>query len=52
LLKVGTLGVLERSAAEGWIDFEKHIASLRATNFRIDDRLIEEARERLKARRR
>jgi predicted nucleic acid-binding protein len=49
LLKVGTLGVLERSAAGGWIDFEEYIARLRATNFRIDEQLVAEARERLRA---
>lgn len=51
LLKVGTLSVLEQSAAGGWIDFEEHIARLRATNFRLDDPLVAEARDRLRAKR-
>ncbi len=51
LLTVGTLAVLERSAAQGWIDFGEHIRRLRTTTFRIHEQLIEEASERLKAKR-
>jgi predicted nucleic acid-binding protein len=47
LLKIGTLSVLERLAAGGWIDFDERIARLRATNFRLDDKLVTDARERL-----
>jgi predicted nucleic acid-binding protein len=33
LLTLGTLAVLEQSAARGWIDFDEHIARLRNTKF-------------------
>lgn len=51
LLTVGTLAVLEQSAACGWIDFGEHIRRLRATTFRFHEQLVAEASERLKARR-
>jgi len=49
LLKLGTLAVLEQSAARGWINFEEHIARLRITNFRLQEQIVAGARERLKA---
>jgi predicted nucleic acid-binding protein len=40
---VGTLGVLERAAEWGLIDLPAALAHLQATNFYVDDALIEEA---------
>jgi predicted nucleic acid-binding protein len=49
LIALGTLAVLEQSAARGWIDFEQHIARLPDTNFRLQEQLVAGARERLRA---
>jgi len=50
-LVAGTLAVIERFAGHSWIEFEEAIARLRATTFRFSERLIVDARERLKAKR-
>jgi predicted nucleic acid-binding protein len=50
-LVAGTLAIIERFAGRDWIEFEDAIARLRATTFRFNERLIVEARERLKAKR-
>ena len=44
---IGLLGVLELCASRRWIEFDEHIARLRATNFRLHERLINEARARI-----
>jgi predicted nucleic acid-binding protein len=40
---IGTLGVLERAAERGLLDLPSALTRLRATNFFVDDALIEEA---------
>jgi predicted nucleic acid-binding protein len=40
---IGTLGVLERAAARGLLDLPSALTRLRATNFFVDDALIQEA---------
>jgi predicted nucleic acid-binding protein len=40
---IGTLGVLERAAERGLLDLPSALARLRATNFFVDDALIQEA---------
>jgi len=47
LLLIGTIALLERFAREGWIDFDRTIAQLRAAKFRVNERLITEAKKRL-----
>jgi len=46
----GLLAVLETLALKGQIDFDEYIIRLRSTNFRLHDRLIRDARERLQKR--
>jgi predicted nucleic acid-binding protein len=46
----GTLALIERFAEKKWVDFEDVIVRLRLTTFRYSERLIEEIRERLRAR--
>jgi len=46
----GTLALIERFSAQGWVDFENVIEHLRLTTFRFDERLIVAIRERLRAR--
>ena len=48
---IGLLGILELCASRGWINFDDLILRLRATTFRLHERLIEEARERLRSNR-
>jgi predicted nucleic acid-binding protein len=50
LKPIGLLAVLETLASNGQIDFDEYIIRLRATNFRLHDRLIREARQRLQTR--
>jgi predicted nucleic acid-binding protein len=50
LQPIGLLAVLEFSAANGWIDFEDHIARLRSSTFRLNERLLTSIRERLDSR--
>lgn len=45
----GTLGILEAGSRRGWIDFDECVQRLRATNCRVHERLIAEARLRIKA---
>jgi len=40
---IGTLGVLERAAERGLLDLPPALARLQATNFFVDDALIQEA---------
>jgi predicted nucleic acid-binding protein len=40
----GLLGVLAVASREGLLDFESMIEQLRSTNFRMSERLIEQAR--------
>jgi predicted nucleic acid-binding protein len=47
---IGLLGVLEHCAARGWIDFDEHLARLRATSFRVQESLIQRIKSRLAAR--
>jgi len=47
LLLIGTIALLERFAREGWIDFDQTIAHLRAAKFRLNERLVTEAKKRL-----
>lgn len=46
---IGTLALVERFSRERWIDFEGSISKLRGAGFRLDERLVEEARMRLQA---
>lgn len=41
LALTGVLGVLDRAAAQGWIDIHKAIDQLRQTNFRTSSTLLE-----------
>jgi predicted nucleic acid-binding protein len=50
LQPIGSLAVLEFSAANGWIDFEDYIARLRSSTFRLNERLLTSIRERLDSR--
>lgn len=50
LQPIGLLAVLEFSAANGWIDFEDHIARLHSSTFRLNERLLTSIRERLNSR--
>lgn len=43
LAVTGTLGVLERAAATGLVDFRRAVQALRQTDFRIADELVERA---------
>jgi predicted nucleic acid-binding protein len=52
LTVVGTLGVLERAAERGLLDLPSALTRLRATNFFVDDALIQEALARDAARKR
>lgn len=45
----GTLGVIERSARMGLVDFDQTIARLRTTSFWVRDSTIEEIRHRLRS---
>jgi predicted nucleic acid-binding protein len=45
---VGTLGLLERAASEGLLDFEDSVAQLLASGFWIRESVIEEMRARLR----
>jgi len=47
LLLIGTIALLERFAREGWIQFDQAVAELRAAKFRLNERLIVEAKKRL-----
>jgi predicted nucleic acid-binding protein len=47
LKPIGVLGILELSARNGWISFDDYIARIRATSFRLSEKLIIEARIRL-----
>ena len=38
---IGTLGILDEAARQGWIDLRETIAQLQQTNFRISPRLIQ-----------
>ena len=49
LTPVGTLAILEQAAEYGWIDFDEYMSRLRGTSFRLHPQLIEEAKERLRA---
>jgi predicted nucleic acid-binding protein len=49
LTPVGTLTILEQAAENGWIDFEENVSRLRETTFRVHPQLIQEAKERLRA---
>lgn len=49
LLLVGTIALLERFARERWIEFDRAIGELRAAKFRLNERLITEAKKRLEA---
>ena len=49
---IGTLGVLERAAERGLLDLPPTLARLQATNFFVDDVLIQEALARDAARKR
>jgi len=49
---IGTLGVLERAAERGLLDLPPVLARLQATNFFVDDALIQEALARDAARKR
>jgi predicted nucleic acid-binding protein len=51
LIPIGTLAILEIASGHGWIDFDECIRRLRATSFRIHERLITEAGMRLKRKR-
>jgi len=44
---IGILAILEVCAAKRQIDFDEYISRLLATNFRLHDRLIRDARQRL-----
>lgn len=46
---LGTLAVLEVAACCGWIDYDECIRDLRATNFRISDRLLVESAVRVRS---
>jgi predicted nucleic acid-binding protein len=48
LLLIGTIALLERFAREGWVDFDQAIAQLRAAKFRLNERLVTEAKKRLR----
>jgi predicted nucleic acid-binding protein len=52
LTVIGTLGVLERAAERGLLDLPPALTRLRATNFFVDDALIQEALARDAARKR
>jgi predicted nucleic acid-binding protein len=52
LTVIGTLGVLERAAERGLLDLPSALTRLRATNFFVDDALIQEALARDAARKR
>ena len=39
---IGSLGILDLAASNGWIDFADAISRLRSTNFRSSTRLIEQ----------
>lgn len=41
LLVVGTLGVLDAAASRGLIDLPRTVEELQATNFRVDERLVQ-----------
>lgn len=41
LVLTGVLGVLDRAATKGWIDFADEITKLRQTNFRASSALVE-----------
>ncbi|PTY01979.1 DUF3368 domain-containing protein [Verrucomicrobia bacterium LW23] len=47
LVPIGTLSILERAAAKGWIDFSEHIGRIGKTQFRLNCILVEEAQRRL-----
>ena len=46
----GTIGLLEAAAARGLVDFPKVVQSLRQTNARLDEELIQAALQRHRAR--
>lgn len=50
IVPVGTLTVLELAAERGLIDAEQALTSLRATNFRVEQTIIDEAIERARQR--
>jgi predicted nucleic acid-binding protein len=41
LVLTGVLGILDRAATQGWIDFADEIAKLQQTNFRASSSLVE-----------
>jgi predicted nucleic acid-binding protein len=49
LAVTGTLGVLMQASRQGLIDIDRALWSLRATDFRCSDRVIEEVRRQTKA---
>jgi len=42
LMLIGVLGILDRAAAQGWIDFATAIDRLQQTNFRTATAIVQE----------